>query len=58
MEDCLARRHELSFLLTLGDVIDGNATQQLSLEDLERVATVFDRLVGATETPHKRNPIF
>ena len=46
MDDWTAQRDELSFVLSLGDVIDGNATQQQSLDDLERVAAQFDRLVS------------
>lgn len=45
VDDWLGRRHELSFVLTLGDAIDGNTTQQRSIDDLERVVTQFDRLV-------------
>ena len=49
VDDWLSQRHNLSFLLTLGDVIDGNATQQQSIHDLDRVASVLDRLVRLRE---------
>lgn len=37
---------ELSFVLTLGDIIDGNATPQQTAADFELIAAVFDQLVS------------
>jgi hypothetical protein len=37
---------DLSFVLTLGDIIDGNVTPEKTDADLERVAAQIDRLVS------------
>ena len=57
VDEWLSQRHELSFLLTLGDVIDGNATLRQSIEDLERITTVLDRLVRTTRFLRVRNSV-
>lgn len=38
--------HQLSFVLTLGDIIDGNFTPNQTAADFERVARTFDSLVS------------
>lgn len=43
----LQHASDLSFVLTLGDIIDGNVTRERTEADLECVASMFDRLVSA-----------
>ena len=50
---------DLSFVLTLGDIIDGNVTPAKTGADLERVAGQIDRLVSSmlrsTDRGHPHN---
>jgi hypothetical protein len=43
---------DLAFVLTLGDIIDGNVTPEKTDADLERVACKFDRLVSGMPSRH------
>lgn len=45
VESFKARQPEISLVLNLGDSIDGNATHELTQQDLEAVAHEFSRLV-------------
>ncbi len=44
---------DLAFVLTLGDIIDGNVTPEKTDADLERVASKFDRLVSGMTSRHR-----
>lgn len=47
----LQHASELSFVLTLGDIVDGNGTPAQTEADLERVASMLDRLVKCCDQP-------
>ena len=40
-----AEKDNVEFVLNMGDIIDGNATQQATTEDLEVIGAEFDRCV-------------
>lgn len=48
IEHINAAKDSLDFVLTLGDCIDGNCTLQATAQDLEVVASEFDRCVRYT----------
>lgn len=43
---------DLAFVLTLGDIIDGNVTPEHTEADLQRVAGSFDRLAATLDVQH------
>lgn len=43
-----AEKDSLEFVLTLGDIIDGNASLQKTVADLDVIASEFDRCVGSS----------